>query len=169
MEPNDGPELSDLLARIRFILAEPVDFASTDSETTAAKVRLLSAAAAYFNVLAVADFGGRFGRPRAPGLVEQIVGAAFQSFGGYDPHADDFDRAAMLLRGVTQGHPFDDGNKRTGFLLASYYLELVGHPVPDPLPEDEVVEMCLRVSAGLIRDVSTIAGALRRLYGHPEP
>lgn len=56
---------------------------------------------------------------RSRGLVEQVVGAAFQTFERIDPHADPFERAAMRLRGVTQGHPFGDGNKRTGFLLAA--------------------------------------------------
>src|SRR5215831_15681857 len=56
--PGDDA-LSDVLARIEFLLAEPVDFSRTDSEATATKVRLLAAAAAYFNVLAVSDFDGR--------------------------------------------------------------------------------------------------------------
>ncbi|MBI4491217.1 MAG: Fic family protein [Chloroflexi bacterium] len=33
---------------------------------------------------------------------------------------DPFEKAAMLLRGITQGHPFYNGNKRTGFLPAAY-------------------------------------------------
>src|SRR5438132_8430344 len=102
---GDDSALADLLARIRFILAQPFDFARTDSEATAIKVRLLSAAAAYFNVLAVSDFGGRPGPARHEGLVEQVVAAAFQTFGGHDPHPSHFDKAAVLLRGITQGHP----------------------------------------------------------------
>src|SRR5262245_60728628 len=85
--PGDDA-LSDVLARIEFLLAEPVDFSRTDSEATATKVRLLAAAAAYFNVVAVSDFGGRAGPPREEGLVEQVVAAAFQTFGGHDPHPD---------------------------------------------------------------------------------
>ncbi|CAN5831438.1 hypothetical protein BH23CHL2_BH23CHL2_10860 [soil metagenome] len=82
-------------------------------------MRLLTAAATYFNILVVADFGGRRGPARDARLVEQVVGAAFQTFEGVDPHPGPFDKAAMLLRGITQGHPFNDGNKRTGFLLAT--------------------------------------------------
>ena len=48
----------------------------------------------------------------------------------------------MLLRGNTRGHPFNDGNKRTGFLLAAYYLALVGHPAPARLPPDDAVNLC---------------------------
>ena len=70
----------------------------------------------------------------------------------------------MLLRGITQGHPSNDGNKRTGFLLAAYYLQLVGHPAPAQFPPDEVVDLCMRVSAGELRDVTTIARELARLW-----
>ncbi|MGI8967592.1 MAG: Fic family protein [Chloroflexota bacterium] len=38
-----------------------------------------------------------------------------------------------VLRGITADHPFQDGNKRTGFLLATLYLEQVGHPLPKHL------------------------------------
>lgn len=165
MRPDsDDVQLEDLLERIQFVLREPLDFLRSDSEATATKVRLLTAAATYFNVLSVADFGGRTGSVRGEGLIEQVVGAAFQTYGEVDPHPGPFDKAAMLLRGITQGHPFSDGNKRTGFLLASYYLELVGHPVPDILPVDDVVAFCLRVSAGEIRDVAVIADHLRALW-----
>ncbi len=132
-------------------------------------MRLLTAAASYFNILAVTDFGGRSGAVRGEGLVEQAVGAAFQTFAGTDPHPGPFEKAAMLLRGITQGHPFSDGNKRTGFLLAAYYLSQVGHPWPPRLPEDEVIEFCLRVSAGEIRDVNEIAAGLRTFWESLEP
>ena len=74
----------------------------------------------------------------------------------------------MLLRGVTQGHPFNDGNKRTGYLVAGYYLELVGIPYPDRQSQDEAVAFCLMVSAGEIRDVLEMARVLRQLWLGPE-
>ena len=75
-----------------------------------------------------------------------------------------FAKAAMLLRGITQGHTFEDGNKRTGWLVASYYLEQIGYPPPERLPSDEVVAFCVRISAGQIRDVSEIQAELERLW-----
>lgn len=97
-------------------------------------------------------------------MFEHVIGAAFQTYEGEDPHPDRFDKAAMLLRGITQGHPFNDGNKRTGFLVAAYYLQQVGFPVPSALPEDETVDLCLCISAGEIRDVGMIAVRLRGLW-----
>ena len=153
--------LVSLLQRLQFRLTEPVDFARADPETTTAKVRLLSAAAIYFNVLAVIEFGGRPGPIRQPGLVEQIVAAAFQSYGGQDPHPSPLDKAAMLMRGTIQGHPFSDANKRTGFLLAIYYLDRMGFVLRPNLSTAEVISFCRRVSAGEIRNLATMATALR--------
>ena len=161
--PEDQPSLADLLEQVRFFLARPVDFSSDETESLPTKVRVLTAAT-YFNTLSVADFGGRAGPARAPGLVEQVVAAAFQTFADVDPHPSTFDKAAMLLRGITQGHPFNDGNKRTGFLLAAYYLLLAGLPAPTSLDEDGIVDLSMRVSAGEVRDVEEIARELRMLW-----
>jgi death on curing protein len=165
MPDDPEPSLRDLLARLRIVLWQPVDFAAGDQEATITKVRLLTAVAMHFNVLSVSDFGGRAGAVRGEGLVEQAVAAAFQSFGGVDPHPDPFEKAAMPLRGITQGHPFNDGNKRTGFLLAAYYLRRMGYPWPAGLIEEQVIEFCLRVSAGRIRDIHEMAVILRHFWG----
>ena len=93
-----------------------------------------------------------------------MIAAAFQTYGGEDPHPGPFGKAAMLLRGIIQGHPFNDGNKRTGFLLAAFYLDLVGYPYPPHLPVDTTLTLCLRVSAGKIRDVAVIAAELEHLW-----
>jgi death-on-curing protein len=165
MATDDERQLADLLGRVVFALREPLDLSRTDPETTSALVRVLTAAAVSFNALVVSDFGGRAGPARGEGLVEQVVAAAFQSFCDVEPHPGSFEKAAMLLRGITQGHPFNDGNKRTGFLLAAYYLELAGVAFPNRLDEDAVVDFCLRVSAGAVRDVAGMAIELQRLWG----
>lgn len=68
----------------------------------------------------------------------------------------------MLLRGMTAGHPFQDGNKRTGFLRAAYYLDLTCHPFPDQFDFDAAEALSRRVSSGELRDVPQIAGELAR-------
>ncbi len=70
----------------------------------------------------------------------------------------------MLLRGITAGHPFNDGNKRTGLLTAMYFLELVGISRPVPFPGSDAESLCLRISAGQLRDVEIIAAELRQLW-----
>lgn len=66
--------------------------------------------------------------------VKATPGRGFQTFGGHDPHPDVFEKAVVLMRGIVQGHPFSDGNKRTGVLLAMYFLEKFEIPEPGPLP-----------------------------------
>lgn len=85
---DDAPSpLAALLERLQVILSQPIDVTATDTESTVATVRLLTAAATYFNVLSVSDFGGRSGPIREEGLVEHVVGAAFQTFAGEDPQS----------------------------------------------------------------------------------
>ena len=161
MRELSNPELAHLLRQLQVQLTEPVDFTRTDPESSAAKVRLLSAAAVYFNIMAITEFGGRVGPIRQEGRVEQVIAAAFQTYQGEDPHPSPFDKAAMLLRGITQGHPFTDANKRTGFLVATYYLDRMGFALRPNLPVAEVVSFCRRVSAGELRDLTTTAATLR--------
>ena len=78
-EPAPELELEHLLDRLTIVMQQTVDFARTDIEATLLKTRLLTAAAGYFNILAVSDFGGRIGPVRGEGLVEQAVAAAFQT------------------------------------------------------------------------------------------
>lgn len=163
-EPSRPAGLSALLHRLSFDLQQPFDFRNSDSGSTVVKVRLLTAAATYFNVLAVGDFGGRVGPARGDGLVEQAVAAAFQTFDGHEPHPSAFEKAAMLLRRISQGHPFNDGNKRTGFLLAAYLLERMGYEFPTTLQIGPAGQFCLKVSAGEIRDLDMIANALALIW-----
>jgi death-on-curing protein len=164
MTDTPHARLQDVLLRLERQLSTPVDFSSTDSASTQAKVQLLTSAALYFNLMEVPELGGSV---RGDGLVEQVVGAAFQTFGGVDPHPGPFDKAAMLLRGITQGHPFADGNKRVGFLLAAYYLRNVGYPLPARFAEDATIEFCVQVAAGSIRDLGEITASLRAFWGQP--
>lgn len=67
MPDNGQTSLEKILDRIQFALREPIDFTTTDTATTLAKVRLLTAAATYFNTLAVTDFGAALVRPAKKG------------------------------------------------------------------------------------------------------
>jgi len=164
MTDEPGAPILDLLRRFRLSSRDRASFKRAGTDATLHNVRVLTAAAIYVNSLAIDDFGGRLGSIRGRGLVEQVVGAAFQTFGGEEPHPCPFDKAAMLLRGITQGHPFTDGNKRTGFLVAALYLDLAEHPYPPKVSVQSAVVLCRRISAGAIRDVAVIAAELERLW-----
>ena len=160
---TERDELVMLLGRIAAILQQPIDFSGSDTETARPKARLLAAAATYFNTVAAIDHGGRGGPVRGERIIEQVVGV-FQHFYGLDPHPEPFEKAAMLLRGIVRDRPFKDGNERTGFLVASYYLRLAGHALPSPLPMEEIVDVCHRVARGQLRELGAIAAELRRIW-----
>jgi death on curing protein len=58
-----------------------------------------------------------------------------------------FDLAAAYAFGIAKNHPFIDGNKRTGFVLAAVFLELNGYSLD--APDSEVVGTMERLAQGL--------------------
>lgn len=59
MAGDRAPSQDEVLGQIRFLLAQRIDFRRADTATSLAKVRLLTAAAIYFNTLSVGTFGCR--------------------------------------------------------------------------------------------------------------
>lgn len=57
--------------------------------------------------------------------------------------------AASYAAGIILNHPFLDGNKRTGFMLAATFLELNG--MPFTATEESVVEMTLALADGKLK------------------
>ena len=68
---------------------------------------------------------------RDRGLLESAVAKPINRF-HYDGVEDLVSLATTLLFGIARNHPFEDGNKRTGFLAAVVFLETNGYTVePD--------------------------------------
>ena len=72
---------------------------------------------------------------------------------------DVFQLAAAYARGLTQDHPFLDGNKRTALTIAGVFLELNGFRLE--APEAEAVTTMLALSTGDL-DEAGFAEWLRR-------
>lgn len=68
----------------------------------------------------IAEFGGT-GGVRDMGALESAV---FRPQTGY--YDDAIAEAAALMESIIQGHPFIDGNKRTGFAAADIHVRLNG-------------------------------------------
>jgi death on curing protein len=65
------------------------------------------------------------------GLLESAVFKPFNRF-RYDRVNDVVSLATTLLFGIARNHPFEQGNKRTGFLAAVVFLEINGYTIePD--------------------------------------
>ena len=76
----------------------------------------------------------------------------------YESGADLASLAASYGRGLCQGHPFADGNKRIAFLTMAIFLGLNGHEIE--APEAEVVAVMTALAAGEI-DQEALASWVR--------
>ena len=72
----------------------------------------------------LAEFGGLSG-VRDEGLMESAL-ARPQNLFYYGEEVSLFQLAASYCYGIVRNHPFIDGNKRTGFVIARVFLQLNG-------------------------------------------
>lgn len=72
----------------------------------------------------LAQFGGGAGL-RDEAMLDSALGKPLNLFAYGEPSL--FDLAASYGYGIVKNHPFIDGNKRTGFIVAVVFLELNGY------------------------------------------
>jgi len=68
-------------------------------------------------------YGGSAG-VRDQGLLESALAVPQSGFGGQYLHTDIYQMAAAYLFHITQNHPFIDGNKRVGAMVAFVFLKM---------------------------------------------
>lgn len=83
------------------------------------------------------------------GKLESAVYRARNLF-NYNREATIYDLAASIGWGITNNHPFVDGNKRTAFVVMAVFLQING--VMLTATEVDVVIVMLRVAAGEISE-----------------
>lgn len=76
---------------------------------------------------------------REPGIVESAHAQPLATFGGDDLYPDLVDKAAALAFSLVNGHPFVDGNKRTGHAAMETFLVLNGFELNASVDEQERV------------------------------
>lgn len=89
----------------------------------------------------------------APGIrdlaaLESAVAQPKATFGGTDLHSTSIEKAAALCFALVRGHPFVDGNKRTGHAAMETFLVLNGAEIDAPVDEQE--RLMLDLAAGRI-------------------
>lgn len=88
----------------------------------------------------------------------------FLTLFGQEQYPGPFLKAAVLAESMIRGHPFTDGNKRTGYLSGITLLELlVGVTVE--ADGDEIVKVCLAVEA----EKMSTEGFASWMADHSEP
>jgi len=95
----------------------------------------------------LAQHGGLEG-VRDEGLLESAVSKPKNKFAYGSPFAAEM--AASYAAGIIHNHPFIDGNKRTGFFLATAFLELNGFEFF--ADEGSAVERTLALAANAISE-----------------
>ena len=87
---------------------------------------------------------------RDENLLASAVNTPFQTFMGNDLYPSLYDKAAQLCYGITNNHPFIDGNKRTA--LHSMYVYLIINGFDIPASQQEVENLIINVAAGNMRN-----------------
>ena len=93
---------------------------------------------------ALAEHGGLTGLRDAAALDSAL--ACPRNIHEYESGADIPRMAAAYAFGIIQNHPFNDGNKRTGFIAAVLFLELNGFELK--CDERDAIETIFAVAAG---------------------
>ena len=101
--------------------------------------------ALFYHAELVHRFGGAQG-VRDEGVLDASLNRPFATFGGVDLFPTPIAKAAAIMHGIITGHPFMDGNKRTGYALARMLLQDAG--LDFDATEDERYDTVILVATG---------------------
>lgn len=90
-------------------------------------------------------YGGKTGL-RDVALLQSALGTTETTFEGDYLHTDLFEMAAAYLFHIVRNHPFADGNKRTGLMVALVFLGL--NDLELTVDPEELFELVSGVSTG---------------------
>ncbi|WP_296619045.1 type II toxin-antitoxin system death-on-curing family toxin [Marivirga sp.] len=93
----------------------------------------------------VKEFGGSTGI-RDLNLLDLAINRSIQTFGGKELYANPTEKSASILESIVKNHPFIDGNKRTGYVLARLYL--MEENMDLNATEDEKYNFIISISEG---------------------
>jgi death on curing protein len=97
----------------------------------------------------LAQHGGLAG-VRDEGLLESALSKPQNLFAYSSPTLPEL--AASYAGGIIRNHPFLEGNKRTGFMLAATFLESNGRDFT--ATEESVVQMTLALASGTLKQAA---------------
>ncbi|MEY4731287.1 MAG: hypothetical protein RL681_233 [Candidatus Parcubacteria bacterium] len=94
-----------------------------------------------------------------------IVGNVFQSFGGKELYPSVEAKAAHLLYFVVKGHPFTDGNKRSGAFAFVWFLRRAGVLNKARLTPEALTALTLLIAESDPKDKERMLGLVTMLLG----
>lgn len=110
------------------------------------------AEAEFYHTMMIRRFGGSHGI-RDVGLLDAALNRPYATFGGEDLFPAPIDKASAIMHGIITGHPFIDGNKRTGYVLGRIMLQRNGSDID--ADEDERYAFVIAIATGKM-DVDAI-------------
>lgn len=112
----------------------------------------------------MAEHGGLAGL-RDEGALEAAL-ARPQHIHAHEPKSDPARLAAAYCIGLVRDHPFNDGNKRAGFLALGLFLSLNGFSLS--VEQADAAETILRLAAGRLSE-SELAEWIRKCMVRDKP
>jgi len=98
--------------------------------------------------LLIDTFGGSHGIRDLSALESALV-RPFQTFDNKELYSTPIDKAASLIESILNNHPFIDGNKRTGYVLARLFLLQNG--VDIKASQQDKYEFVMNIASGKMR------------------
>jgi len=95
--------------------------------------------------LLIDQFGGSHGL-RDESSLNSAINRPFATFDQQELYPEPVDKAAAILESIVTNHPFIDGNKRTGYVLARLLLLKSGLDIK--ATHEEKYKMVIAVSKG---------------------
>jgi len=95
--------------------------------------------------LLIDQFGGSHG-VRDKSSLNSAINRPFATFDQKELYPEPVDKASAILESVVTNHPFIDGNKRTGYVLARLLLLKSGLDIKTT--QEDKYEMVIAVSKG---------------------
>lgn len=93
----------------------------------------------------IEKFGGTKGI-RDKGALESAISRPYATFDNKELYPTPIDKAAAILESIVCNHPFLDGNKRTGYVLARLLLLKSGLDIQ--ASQDDRYELVINISKG---------------------
>ena len=87
-----------------------------------------------------------FANEKTPKSFEGIFNTVFQTVFGEDAYPTVEEKAANLLYFIVKGHPFSDGNKRTGAFSFIWFLEKSGYPIERKITPETLTILTLFIA-----------------------
>ncbi len=95
----------------------------------------------------IVEFGGASG-VRDEGLLKSAIHRPYSGFGDTPFYQTPEEKASAVLESIVVNHPFIDGNKRTGFVIAVLLLKLEGKDLH--FDEQEGYDFVVTVASGAL-------------------